>query len=61
MKKQKTIPTSVRLKPSTKKQLEEIAQFLNCSVSQLIAATIEMGLAFVDGQIKKEGEKNELQ
>ena len=60
MEKQKTIPTSVRLKPSTKKQLEEIANFLNCSVSQLISATIEMGLAFVDGQIKKEEEKNEL-
>ena len=60
MEKQKTIPTSVRLKASTKKQLEEIANFLNCSVSQLISATIEMGLAFVDGQIKKEGEKNEL-
>lgn len=60
MEKQKTIPTSVRLKPSTKEQLEEIANFLNCSVSQLISATIEMGLAFVDGQIKKEGKKNEL-
>ena len=61
MKKNKTIPTSVRLKPSTKEQLEEIANVLNCSVSQLISATIEMGLAFVGSQIHKEGEKDELQ
>ena len=59
--KEKTTPTSIRLKATTKKELEEIATFLNCSLSQLISATIEMGLAFVDGQLKKEGEKNELQ
>ena len=56
--KEKTIPTSIRLKATTKKQLEEIATLLNCSLSQLISSTIEIGLAFVDSQAKKIGEQN---
>lgn len=62
MEKEKTIATSIRIKESTKKQLEEMATFLGVSCNKLIATTIEIGMIFANSQIKKEnGEKNELQ
>lgn len=62
MEKEKTIATSIRIKETTKKQLEEMATFLGVSVNKLISTTIEIGMVFANAQLKKEkGEKNELQ
>ena len=62
MEKEKTVATSIRIKESTKNQLEEMATFLGVSCNKLISTTIEIGMIFANSQIKKEkGAENELQ
>ena len=57
MEKQKTYPTSIRLKETTKKELEEMATFLGVSLNKLISTIIEIGIIFANSQIEKEVEK----